>query len=189
MTAAYYWAPTINVSVPLGLGSGTNSGQVIVASASDDSSTLVRTGMFGSFFTYEDPANTTTYPSPGWETQLEAWVGLWSDGGDSGLTVPADPFDNPNPDPGWLSTALLHPESRIAVTPRHTVSSALTLPKRGIWSEAQRKTRSAPPGTFQNVYFCWAFDSQTLPLPGQTSGGVDYKAGMNFWFRVLFQFA
>lgn len=183
-----YWADVINVSVPLGLGSGTTgSSPVAIATASDDASTLLRTGMFGSFFVYEDPTNTTTYPVAGWETELEAWVGLWSDGGDAGLTVPTDPFDTPNPDPGWLSTCLLYPATQAAVTPRHTLSSQLSLPKEGIWSKGERKTRSAPPGTFQTVYFCWTFDSQSLPLPGTSSGGVDYKAGMNFWFRVLFE--
>lgn len=182
------WNPCNNVTVPLGLtNSVVGGGPVAITSYADVNAVLARVGMFGSFVIYADPTGTTQYPQAGWETGLEAWIGLWSDGGDSTLTVPDDPFDTPTPDPGWLITSFMKWESRIAVTPRHTLSLAAALPNEGMWTSVKRDTRSVPPGTFQTVYFCWAIDSQFLPLPGQSSGGVDYKVGMDFWFRALFE--
>jgi hypothetical protein len=182
------WGAPLNVTVPLGLGTGVTAGSpVAISSYADLNATLVRTGMFGNFVVYEDPANTTTYPTAGWETGLEAWVGLWSDGGDSTLTVPTDPFDQPNPSPGWLVTSFMEWKTELTQTPRRTLSTRASLPSSGLWSHAQRKTRSNPVGTFQTVYFCWTMDSQFLPLPGSSSGSVDYKVGMDFWFRTLYE--
>jgi hypothetical protein len=184
----FHWNPCVSVQVPLGLGGGvTASSPVAITSYADTNAALSRVGMFGNFCIYADPTNTTTYPVAGWETGLEAWVGLWSDGGDTTLTPPGDPFDNPNPDPGWLITANPNWQSRIAVTPRHTLSAQIALPDTGLWTSVRRDTRGNPPGSFQTVYFCWVIDSQFLPLPGTSSGGVDYKVGMDFWFRALFE--
>jgi hypothetical protein len=180
------WNPTVSIQVPLGLGSGAQSGQVGISSYADVNAVLLRTGMFGHFSVYADPTNTTTYPVTGWETGLEAYVGLWSDGGDTTLTVPGDPFDNPNPDPPWLLTSFMQWESRTAVTPRHTLSLDAGLPPEGLWTSVQRDTRGNPGGSFQTLYFCWVVSNQFLPLPGQASGGVNYNLAMDFWFRALF---
>jgi len=182
------WGNPLNVSVPLGLtAASVGSGTVLINSYADLNATLLRTMMFGGFQVYADPGAGTGYPVRGWETGLEAWVGLWSDGGDATLTVPGDPFDVPNPSPGWLVTSQLLFEAQQTVSSGHTAAWKADLGPLGVTSHAQRKTRSSPPGTFQSVWFCWVFDSQFLPLPGTSSGGIDYKAGMNFWFRTLWE--
>lgn len=182
------WNPCNSVTVPIGLGTGVTGGSpVAISSYADVNAVLARVGMFGNFAVYVDPTNTTTYPIAGWETGLEAWIGLWSDGGDTTLTVPSDPFDDPTPDPGWLLTSFLEFDTRLAATPRHTLSLQASLPPEGMWTSVKRDTRGVPPGSFQTLYFCWVIDSQFLPLPGQSSGGVDYKVGMDFWFRALFE--
>ena len=188
MALTNVWNPCISVQVPVGLGTGVTGGSpVAISSYADVNAVLTRVLMFGNFVVYVDPVGTTAYPAPGWETGLEAWIGLWSDGGDTTATVPTDPFDNPNPDPGWLLTSFMKWEPRGAVTPRHTISMAASLPPEGMGTRVKRDTRGVPPGSFQTLYFCWFMDSQFLPLPGQSSGGVDYKVGMDFWFRALFE--
>ncbi len=184
----FHWNPTVSVQVPLSLGTGVTTGSpVAISSYADTNAVLSRVGMFGSFVIYADPTGTTAYPASGWETGLEAYIGLWSDGGDTTLTVPNNPFDVPAPDPGWLITSFMPWESRIAVTARHTLSLAAKLPAEGMWTSVRRDTRGVPAGSFQTLYFCWVINSQFLPLPGINSGGVDYKVGMDFWFRALYE--
>jgi hypothetical protein len=84
-------------------------------------------------------------------------------------------------------TSLLTFHSETTVSSGHTASWRSDLGPQGVTSHAQRKTRPNPGGTFQSVYFCWVFDEMALPLPGTSSGGIDYKASMNFWFRTLWE--
>lgn len=182
------WGNPMGITVPLGLSNAAvGSGSVQLESYADLNATLVRTMMWGNFQVYVDPGAGAGYSVRGWETGLEAYVGLWSDGGDATLAVPGDPFDNPNPHPGWLATALMTFEQQNTVSSGHTNAWKADLGPRGISSQAQRKTRSNPVGTFQSLYFCWIFDSQFLPLVGTSSGGIDYKAGMNWFFRALWE--
>jgi hypothetical protein len=182
------WGNPISVTVPLSLSNAAaGSGAVAINSYADVNATLLRTGMFGNFIVYADPGAGTGYPVRSWGDQLEAWVGLWSDGGDSTLTVPGDPFDNPNPTPGWLVTSFMKFEPQLTVSSAHTAAWKADLGSAGLWSHAQRKTRSNPGGTFQTVYFCWVIDEQRLPLPGTASGGINYNLGMDFWFRTLWE--
>ena len=185
-----YWqgGVTTNFAVPLGLGNAVLTGSPEPAGASSMvGDTLLRSRVQGHFMVRALGNGSTHLPPEGWWQGLEAWVGLWCDSGDPANTPPTDPFDNPDPVPGWLWTQFLSP---VYYPSSHTAgaqSAMLYTDRAQSWSQAQRKGKTGVGMGPISTFLCWLIDAQTAPFIGTSSGGVDFEVGMDFDIRVLYE--
>lgn len=184
-----YWTGGVgwNVSAPLQTAAPPLSGQQLLGVAAHGDDTLLRVGVQGRFMYLGIGNGTTINPADQYWMELEAWVGVWSDGGDTTLTIPTDPFDLANPTPGWVWTSFLTPEFYPLGTLVKGQSAMLRVKEEDRWSHAQRKGRPNPVGSNHSLYLCWNIDSMVFPPLGSVSGGVAYNLGMDFDVRALFR--
>lgn len=183
-----YWTggPGWNLTSPPIVGAGTpTSGQVVLGTAAAGDDTLLRTSVQGRFMFVGFGNGTTNNPAIDYWPQLEGWVGIWSDGGDTLAPVPIDPFDAPSPTPPWVWTSFLTPVYYPSSHLDKGSLAMLTIPPEDRWSKAQRKGRPNPVGSNHSLYLCWSVDAISAPFPGTTVGGVSYALGADIDVRAL----
>ena len=189
MTRRYYWrgGPGASVTIPMGLGAGATSGSPVQVGASRTgfADTLTRVRVQGRFMVSAIGNGTTANPPDNWGLGLEAYLGIWSDGGDTTIPVPSDPFDAPDPDPGWVWTAFLSPRIVAAATVPKSYVYTLDIPPESQWSATKRDTVFAHGGTQQQLWACWAIDAISFPTLGAIVAGVPYESGADIDIRSL----